>query len=139
MIEFYPQIKSVHIAAVMASGLLFLLRGASLHAGLQWGMAAPVRYLSYAIDTTLLTAALMLATMLHQYPFVHAWLTVKVLLLVVYIVLGTVALKRGSTKTIRVVCWLAALIVYAFIISVARAHNPVGIFASLPQLLSTSA
>jgi len=139
MIEFYPQIKSVHITAVMASGLLFLLRGASLHAGLKWAMAAPARYLSYAIDTALLTAALMLATMLHQYPFVHAWLTVKVLLLVVYIVLGTVALKRGSTKTIRVVCWLAALVVYAYIISVARAHNPVGIFAPLAQLLSTSA
>jgi len=131
MIELYPQIKSVHIAAVMASGLLFLLRGASLHAGMTWAMAAPVRYLSYAIDTALLTAALMLATMLHQYPFVHGWLTVKVLLLVVYIVLGTFALKRGSTKTIRVVCWVAALLVYAFIISVARAHNPVGIFSGL--------
>ncbi|HWK51822.1 MAG TPA: SirB2 family protein [Steroidobacter sp.] len=131
MIELYPQIKSVHIAAVMASGLLFLLRGASLHAGMTWAMAAPVRYLTYAIDTVLLTAALMLATMLHQYPFVHGWLTVKVLLLVVYIVLGTFALKRGSTKTIRVVCWVAALLVYAFIISVARAHNPVGIFSGL--------
>lgn len=131
MIEFYPQIKSVHIAAVMASGLLFFLRGASLHAGMNWAMAAPVRYLTYAIDTTLLTAALMLATMLHQYPFVHGWLTVKVLLLAVYIVLGTFALKRGSTKQVRVACWIAALIVYAFIISVARAHSPAGIFARL--------
>ena len=52
-------------------------------------MFAPLRYLSYTIDTVLLTAALMLATILHQYPFVHAWLTVKVLLLVVYIVLGS--------------------------------------------------
>ncbi|GFE79279.1 hypothetical protein GCM10011487_12790 [Steroidobacter agaridevorans] len=131
MIEFYPQIKSVHIAAVMASGLLFFLRGASLHVGMNWAMAAPVRYLTYAIDTTLLTAALMLATMLHQYPFVHGWLTVKVLLLVVYIVLGTFALKRGSTKTVRIACWVAALIVYAFIISVARMHSPAGIFARL--------
>jgi uncharacterized membrane protein SirB2 len=126
MIELYPQIKSVHIAAVLASGLLFFLRGASLHAGMNWGMAAPVRYLSYAIDTTLLTAALMLATLLHQYPFVHAWLTVKVLLLVVYIILGTFALKRGSTKQIRIVCWVAALAVYAFIVTVARAHDPAG-------------
>lgn len=131
MIEFYPQIKSVHIAAVMASGLLFLLRGASLHAGMTWAMAAPVRYLSYAIDTTLLTAALMLATILHQYPFVQGWLTVKVVLLVVYILLGTFALKRGSTRKIRIACWVAALLVYAFIISVARAHNPAGVFALL--------
>jgi uncharacterized membrane protein SirB2 len=131
MIELYPQIKAVHIAAVMASGLLFLVRGASLHAGITWAMAAPARYLSYAIDTTLLAAALMLATMLHQYPFVHGWLTAKVLLLVVYIVLGTFALKRGSTKKIRIVCWMAALIVYAFIISVARAHSPAGFFTGM--------
>lgn len=133
MIEFYPQIKSVHVAAVLASGLLFLLRGAALHAGMAWAMAAPLRYLSYLIDTTLLTAALMLATFLHQYPFVHAWLTVKVLLLVVYIGLGTFALRRGSTRKIRVLCWLAALLVYGFIISVARAHHPAGLFAAVPR------
>lgn len=128
MIEFYPQIKSVHIAAVLASGLLFLLRGAALYAGQRWAMAAPLRYLSYTIDTVLLTAALMLATLLHQYPFVHGWLTTKVVLLVVYIVLGTYALKRGSTRRTRIACWLAALLVYGFIISVARAHHPAGIF-----------
>jgi uncharacterized membrane protein SirB2 len=92
-------------------------------------MAAPLRYLTYTVDTVLLTAALMLATLLHQYPFVHGWLTTKVLLLVVYIVLGTYALKRGATRKVRIGCWLAALLVYGFIISVARAHHPAGIFA----------
>jgi uncharacterized membrane protein SirB2 len=65
MIEFYPQIKWVHIAAVLASGSLFLLRGLLLQAGKQgFAMAAPVRYLSYSIDTVLLTAAFMLLTIL---------------------------------------------------------------------------
>ena len=138
MIEFYPQIKSVHIAAVMLSGLLFLIRGAAVNAGMAWAMAAPLRYLSYLIDTTLLTAALMLATLLHQYPFVHGWLTMKIGLLVIYIVLGSFALKRGSNRTIRILCWLAALLVYAFIITVARAHHPAGLFAAIPDLLRTS-
>lgn len=129
MIEFYPQIKSVHIAAVLTSGALFLLRGAALHAGQAWAMAAPLRYLSYTVDTVLLTAALMLATVLHQYPFVQGWLTTKVVLLVVYIGLGSYALKRGSSRKVRITCWLAALLVYAFIISVARAHHPAGVFA----------
>ena len=131
MIELYPQIKAIHIAAVMASGLLFLVRGAALHVGMTWPMAAPARYLSYAIDTALLAAALTLVATLHQYPFVHSWLTVKVLLLVGYILLGTLALKRGSTRTIRVLCWMAALLVYGFIISVARAHHPAGLFAGV--------
>ena len=126
MIEFYWQIKWVHIAAVIASGALFLLRGIAVQAGARWAMAAPLRYLSYTIDTVLLTAALMLVTILHQYPFVQAWLTVKVCLLVVYVMLGTFALKRGRTPRTRLICFVAALAVYAFIISVAIEHNPLG-------------
>jgi len=131
MIEFYLQIKGVHVVAVLASGLLFAIRGVAMITGLQWHMAAPLRYLSYTIDTVLLTAALMLATILHQYPFVHAWLTVKVTLLVVYIVLGSFALKRGRTRAARAWSFAAALLVYGFIISVARAHDPRGVFAWL--------
>lgn len=130
MIELYPHIKQVHIVAVFASGSLFFLRGLTLHLGGQWAVAPPLRYLSYTIDTVLLTTALMLATILHQYPFVQAWLTTKIVLLVVYVVLGTFALKRGRTRTVRVACWLAALMVYAYIISVARAHHPLGVFFS---------
>jgi hypothetical protein len=40
--------------------------------GARWAMAAPLRYSSYAIDIVLLTAALMLSTMLRMYPFVYA-------------------------------------------------------------------
>jgi uncharacterized membrane protein SirB2 len=131
MIEFYPQIKWVHVAAVLASGGLFALRGLAMLGGARWYRAAPLRYLSYTIDTVLLTAALMLATVLHQYPFVHAWLTAKVLLLVLYVALGSYALKRGATRTVRAWCLGAALLVYAYIASVARAHDPRGAFALL--------
>jgi uncharacterized membrane protein SirB2 len=131
MLEFYPQIKFVHVAAVIASGSLFALRGLLMLARSRAANHAALRFLSYAIDTTLLTAALMLVTILHQYPFVQAWLTVKVLLLVVYIALGTMALKRGRTRTVQVACYFAALAVFAFIISVARAHDPRGFLAWL--------
>jgi uncharacterized membrane protein SirB2 len=128
MIEFYVEIKWVHVAAVIASGSLFAMRGAAQLAGAGWTMAAPLRYLSYAIDTVLLTAALMLVTVLRLYPFVHGWLTVKVVLLIVYVALGTFALKRGATRRIRAGCYFAALAVYLFIASVARAHDPAGLF-----------
>jgi uncharacterized membrane protein SirB2 len=131
MIEFYPQIKWVHVAAAIASGSLFALRGIGVLAKARWPMWAPLRYLTYAVDTTLLTTALMLATILHQYPFVHAWLTVKVMLLVVYILLGTFALKRGRTRAARAWCFMAALAVYLYIVSVARAHHPLGVLQLL--------
>jgi uncharacterized membrane protein SirB2 len=133
MIEFYAEIKWAHIFAVIASGSLFALRGAGVLAGGRWPMWAPLRHLTYTIDTVLLTAALMLVTILHQYPFVQAWLTVKVLLLVVYIVLGTFALKRARTRTIRAVFYVAALAVFLFIASVARAHHPLGILEAMTR------
>jgi uncharacterized membrane protein SirB2 len=128
MLEFYPDIRWVHICAVIASGSLFALRGAGVLAGARWPMWAPLRYLTYTVDTVLLTAALMLITLLHQYPFVHAWLTVKVCLLVVYIGLGSFALRRARTRQARALCYVAALAVFLFIVSVARAHHPLGFF-----------
>jgi len=130
MSPFYLDIKWVHIAAVIASGTLFALRGAGVLGGAAWPMWAPLRYLTYSIDTVLLTAALMLVTILHQYPFVNGWLTAKVCLLVAYIVLGTFALKRAQSARARAWCYLAALAVFLFIVSIARAHSPWGILAS---------
>ena len=129
MIEFYPQIKWLHVAMVLCSGGLFLLRGLLVHLGRpQWAMAAPLRYLSYSIDTTLLTAALMLLTILPHAVFANGWLWVKLGLLPVYVVLGSFALKRGRSPTSRRNFYLAALLVYGFMISVARAHQPLGLF-----------
>lgn len=128
----YSEIRSVHIAAVLTSGGLFLLRGLLLNVlEASWAMAKPLRYLSYAVDTVLLTAALMLMTIVRQYPGADAWLTVKIGLLLVYIVLGHFALKRARTRMARIGFWAAALIVFAFIFSIARAHHPLGVFAGL--------
>lgn len=126
MIAYYLQIKWLHIAMVLCSGSLFALRGVAMLAGSRLAMATPIRFLSYAIDTTLLTAALMLATMLPGAMFANGWLTVKLCLIVVYVVLGTFALKRGRTRATRLTCFFAALLVYAFIASVAYAHHPLG-------------
>ncbi|MHB8447431.1 MAG: SirB2 family protein [Rudaea sp.] len=129
MLEFYPQIKFVHIACVALSGSLFTLRGMMLIlAGSQWVHHPILRRTTYLIDSTLLAAGIALATMLHQYPFVQAWLTAKMLLLVAYIVLGMFALRRGRARASRAVFFLAALAVYLFIVSIAIAHDPRGIF-----------
>ena len=131
MIEFYPQIKLVHVAAVLTSGGLFLLRGLAEQAGMRWGMAAPTRFLSYGIDIVLLSAALMLLTILPSALFGNGWLWVKLGLLVAYIVLGSLALKRGRTPAVRLACFLAALLVFGAMYSIARAHHPLGVINHL--------
>ena len=127
MLEYYVQIKWVHVAAVLASGGLFALRGLLLHLGAGGvAMAWPLRFLSYGVDTVLLTAALMLLTILPHAMFANGWLALKLLLLPVYVVLGSFALKRGRTAQARVGCWLAALAVYSTMLGIARMHHPMG-------------
>ncbi|MBB1471989.1 MULTISPECIES: SirB2 family protein [unclassified Luteimonas] len=129
MIEFYPQIKSVHVATVVASGLLFAVRGLLVQVGQpRLALAAPVRYLSYTIDTTLLTAALMLLTILPGAMFANGWLVAKIVLLVAYIVLGAHALRRGRSARVRLACYVAGFALFGFIYTIARAHHPAGFF-----------
>jgi uncharacterized membrane protein SirB2 len=127
MTELQPLARALHLIAIAASGSLFLARGLLVLGGHQArALAAPLRYLSYGIDTVLLGAAIVLAMSVRQYPFVHAWLTTKVLLLGLYIVLGSLALKRGRTHRVRGVAFVGALAVFVFIVGVARRRHPWG-------------
>lgn len=126
MIEFYPEIKLVHIAAILGSGALFAVRGAASLAGMRWPMSAPVRYFSYTVDTVLLTAAMMLLTILPGALFANGWLTVKVALLLGYIVLGIQAMKRDRSRVLRALFFAGAMLAYAQIYFIARTHHPLG-------------
>ena len=126
MIELYPQIKMLHIALVLLSGALFALRGGAALFGMRWPRHAVVRYTSYTIDTFLLTSAAMLATILPRALFANGWLTVKLVLVVVYIVLGVMAMRASLSRGARTGFYIAALAVFAFILGIARLHSPWG-------------
>ena len=125
--ELYPQIKWVHISCVILSGALFTLRGVFALTDSAYAGHILLRRLSYVIDTTLLAAALLLASIIHQWPFAESWLTAKVLLVVAYIAFGLIALRLGNAKSVRIVCFVVAIITYCFIVSVAITHNPRGL------------
>jgi uncharacterized membrane protein SirB2 len=132
LVEFYPQIKSAHIALVAVSGALFALRGAAVLAGQAWPLRPGLRALSVAIDSALLTAGVTLWALLSLQPIRDAWLGTKLLLLLLYIVLGTLALKRAHTPRGRALAFTAALACYLFMVSVALAHHPLGLLRSAP-------
>ena len=130
MIEFYSQIKLAHVAAVFLSGALFLARGLLVQFGRQdWALFAPLRFLSYSIDTVLLAAGLTLLAILPSATFANGWLAVKLGLLLVYIVLGSFALKRGRTQQQRLLCFVAALLSFGFMLTIAWSHHPLGVFS----------
>jgi uncharacterized membrane protein SirB2 len=95
-------------------------------------MTALWRWASVAIDTALLSAGVAMWSLLALNPVRDSWLGTKLVLLLVYIVLGSFALKRGRTPRARAISYAAALAVYAFMISVALAHRPLGLFAPSP-------
>ena len=131
MTAYYLALRNVHITCAILTIALFLLRGGLMLADSPWQRNVMLRYLPHAVDTALLTTALMLTTVIHQYPFAVDWLTAKVVLLVAYIVLGSIALKRGRTRAIRVTAFVAALATIGFLVTVAQAHHPLGMFAGL--------
>ena len=109
----------LHITCAVLSGSFFLLRGLWMLTGSPLLLLRWVRVLPHVVDTLLLATALVLVFWSGQYPFVQPWLTAKVLALVAYIVLGTVALKRGKTKGVRTLALVAALATLAYIVAVA--------------------
>lgn len=129
MSEYYLALRHVHITCAIVSVALFVLRGGLMIAESRWLQGLVLRVLPHVIDTVLLTTALMLTTIVHQYPFVQGWLTVKVVLLVAYVLLGSIAIKRGRTRRIRIASFLAALATVGFLFTVARAHHPLGFLA----------
>ncbi|HEY1899882.1 MAG TPA: SirB2 family protein [Steroidobacteraceae bacterium] len=126
LIAHYVAIRHFHISCITLSGGLFLSRGAMRIADARVANHRALRVASYLIDTALLVSGILLTLILHQYPLVDAWLTTKVLLLVVYIILGQWALKLASRRRVRIVAYLGALATYAFIIGVAVTHQPAG-------------
>ena len=127
----YLAVKYVHVVSVALSLTGFFLRGILMMRespllGARW-----IKVVPHINDTVLLIAALSLAAMSGQYPFVVGWVTAKVLGVIAYIILGALALRDASTKQMRVVCWLASLAVFGWIVSVALTRQPAGFFAEL--------
>jgi uncharacterized membrane protein SirB2 len=129
MTGYYLALRHVHIACVILTIALFAFRGGLMIAESPLLQSRVLRILPHVIDTVLLTSALMLTTVIRQYPFSTGWLSMKVVLLAAYIVLGHYAIKRGRTKAVRITAFVAALLVLGFLVSVARAHDPLGMFA----------
>ncbi len=117
-------LKLIHLSSVVISGAFFFTRGIWMLRDSPRLQARWVKIAPHVVDSVLLVSALVYAWQIQQYPFVHGWLTAKVLGLVVYIVLGTIALKRGKTKAVRTTAWIAALFTFAYIVWVARTHTP---------------
>ncbi|MER0169513.1 MAG: regulator SirB [Nitrosomonas sp.] len=121
----YALLKMIHVSSVILSYSLFLLRGVwliqdSTNLRQRW-----IKILPHIIDTVLLTSAVFLAMTIQQNPLQDSWLTAKVAGLLLYIVLGMVAMRFGKTRRTKIIAWVAAQCVFIYIVLVAITKSPV--------------
>ncbi len=120
----YIGLKHLHMTAVAVSGAFFLVRGIWMlrHSDMlqrRWVRVAP-----HIVDTVLLLSALGLLWVLSLSPFAHGWLTAKIVALVLYIVAGSIALKRGRSRRTRIDFFAVAIVLFAYMVGVALTREP---------------
>ncbi len=123
-----PLLREAHLALVAASGALFAVRGLGVLAGARWPLHRALRVGSVVIDTLLLTAGATLWGLLRLDPLRDHWLASKLVLLVLYIVLGSWALKRARTTSARALFFVAALALFATMASIGWTRHPLGLW-----------
>ena len=126
----YLLLKQVHVACAFLSIAGFGARGVLMLRESPLLQSRFVRVAPHVVDTLLLASALAMAWLSGQYPFAQSWLTAKLLALVAYIILGTVALKRGRGKAVRAIAFALALGAALYIVCVALTRNPLFLIAS---------
>ena len=124
----YFTIKAIHQTAAVLSFTGFFARGLGSLAGATWVRSCAAKTWPHVVDSVLLLSALTLAWMLRLNPAFSPWLVAKIGGLVVYIVLGTVAVRPGCPLPVRTAAWLAALVTFGYIVAVAITKNPAGYF-----------
>ncbi len=119
----YTLLRDLHLGTVLLSISLFVFRGALMVIESPVLSGRVLRIAPHVVDTVLLASAIALCVMIEQYPGTSGWLTAKVLGLVVYVVAGSIALRRGRSRRIRFAALAVALLAVAYVIGVARHHH----------------
>lgn len=119
----YLLLKYTHVTCAVISYAGFFVRGVWMLRGSAMLERRWVKIAPHVNDTVLLVSAIAMAAMSRQYPIVHGWLTVKVLALVLYIGLGMMALRPGRARPQGIAAWIAAQLVFVYIVLVALTRN----------------
>ena len=123
MIEHYALIKQLHVTAATLSILFFMLRAWWSVRGAPVLQTRWIKIAPHIIDTLLLTLGLVLMVMLAAWPHQHPWMAAKLIALLAYIGLGTLAIKRGRTPRARAIAALAAVLTFAYMLGAAIRHS----------------
>lgn len=126
----YLILKHIHLTVIVISFLLFFVRGNLMMRESTLAKHKLFLIVPHIVNLILIATGISLAVVLQINPADQPWLAIKLVALVVYIALGILTFKHPKPQ-VRKVLWLLALIVFAFIVSIAESKSPLGFFASL--------
>jgi uncharacterized membrane protein SirB2 len=124
----YSALRTLHLICVTLSISGFFLRGLLMLRDSPLLQDRLTRTLPHINDTILLATGISLMAWSGQYPWVSPWLTAKIAGLLLYILVGAFALRRGKTKRSRTTALCVAIIIIGWMVSVAQLRNPAGFF-----------
>lgn len=128
LIELYTPLKHSHLGLVAISIVFFMLRGGSKLLDIKWIEQKWVKISPHIIDSFLMLSGILLMFASKQFPIEQSWLTVKLILLVAYILLGVKTMK--STQKMQQRSYFAgAILCVLLMMTIAKTHNPLGLFS----------
>ena len=125
--NFYLPLKHLHMTAAGLSLLFFIIRAYWSICGSPILQRKLVRVLPHVIDTVLLGCGLALAGLLGS-AAMQPWLLTKIVALVAYIGIGSIAIKHGRTPKTRAIAAIIAILVFLYIVGVALKRSPMSWF-----------
>lgn len=124
----YLALKHLHVLCVALTITSFSLRSLWMFQGSTLLQKKWVKIAPHIIDTILLGSAVGMLVVASMNPLQQPWLIAKIIGLVVYVLLGTVALKRGKTRKIRLFACAGSLMTVTYIVGVALSKQPLSPF-----------
>lgn len=127
----YALLKSSHmlLAAVTISG--FLVRGYWMMKESPLLSHKATRIAPHVIDTLFLLSGIALVYMLALPVLQSPWILAKFAGLLIYIVFGAIALRRGPTIQVRLTAFVGAVAAFAYVVGAAMAKSPASWLAYL--------
>ena len=118
----YMVVKHLHMTLALLSLSLFCIRACWSVTGSQRLQKRWVKIVPHVIDTFLLICGLWLASLLAAWSF--PWLQAKLVAVVVYILLGAMAIRPGRPPRVKAAMALSAIATFGYIMVVAMTKNP---------------
>lgn len=127
----YLTIKTIHMTCALISFTGFLFRAYLMVIESKWLNHKAVLVTPHVVDTLFLLSGATMAFMVNFGLFSQMWLTMKIALLMCYLLFVGIALNRGKTRNIRIAAFFLAVATFGYIVGIAVIKSPAGWLARL--------